>query len=426
MFDIEADGLDATKIHVLSANFKGKITSVRNHAHMIKLFQREDVCLIAHNVTRYDKPTLERLTGSKFKCEIVDTLALSWYLWPERARHGLAEWGEEFGVPKPKIDDWESLTYEEYKHRCEEDVKINTLLWEKIKRYLMALYKTEERMWELIRYLQFKMDCAAEQERSKWKLDKELAIDTEQKLSVEYDKAVETLQAVMPKVPVWTVKNRPKKCYKQDKSLSALGEKWFTLLEELHEHPDTQSVRYISSYSEPNAGSTVQLKDWLFSLGWEPCTFKFKRDKETGDVRQIPQIRDKNGDNEPILTPSVERLVERVPELEALVNVGVVKHRLDVVRGFLRNVDEDGFIRARIKGLTNTLRFKHEEVVNLPGVDKPWGKELRGCLTCRDGYELCGSDMSSLVIGGFSWRQLSNKVLNCWKPDRVVPKAISR
>jgi DNA polymerase I-like protein with 3'-5' exonuclease and polymerase domains len=59
-------------------------------------------------------------------------------------------------------------------------------------------------------------------------------------------------------------------------------------------------------------------------------------------------------------------------------------------------VDEDGYIQAQIAGLTNTLRFKHKTAVNLPGVDKPYGKIIRGALTAPEGYELCGSDMSSL------------------------------
>mgnify|MGYP002878897845 CR=1 FL=1 len=35
-------------------------------------------------------------------------------------------------------------------------------------------------------------------------------------------------------------------------------------------------------------------------------------------------------------------------------------------------------------------------MVNLPGVDRPWGKEIRGCLTAPTGYVLCGADMTSL------------------------------
>jgi DNA polymerase I-like protein with 3'-5' exonuclease and polymerase domains len=35
-------------------------------------------------------------------------------------------------------------------------------------------------------------------------------------------------------------------------------------------------------------------------------------------------------------------------------------------------------------------------LVNLPSVDKPYGAEIRGCLTAPEGYTLCGADMTSL------------------------------
>jgi hypothetical protein len=43
------------------------------------------------------------------------------------------------------------------------------------------------------------------------------------------------------------------------------------------------------------------------------------------------------------------------------------------------------------------MRLKHSKpVVNLPSVDKPWGKEIRGLLTCEDSEVLVGSDLVSL------------------------------
>ena len=57
----------------------------------------------------------------------------------------------------------------------------------------------------------------------------------------------------------------------------------------------------------------------------------------------------------------------------------------------------DGYLKAEIHGLTNTLRFKHRNpLVNLPGVDKPYGEEIRGSLIAPEGMVLCGSDMVSL------------------------------
>jgi DNA polymerase I-like protein with 3'-5' exonuclease and polymerase domains len=56
----------------------------------------------------------------------------------------------------------------------------------------------------------------------------------------------------------------------------------------------------------------------------------------------------------------------------------------------------DGFLSAKVSGLTNTLRFIHKELVNIPGVKSLYGQEIRECLIARESYELCGSDMTSL------------------------------
>src|SRR5690554_2252894 len=88
--------------------------------------------LVGHNIIRFDIPALERILGIKIQAKLVDTLALSWFLYPNRPRHGLEWWGEEFGIPKPIITDGEWLgplegeSPEEFRskmfHRCEEDV----------------------------------------------------------------------------------------------------------------------------------------------------------------------------------------------------------------------------------------------------------------------------------------------------------------
>jgi DNA polymerase I-like protein with 3'-5' exonuclease and polymerase domains len=75
--------------------------------------------------------------------------------------------------------------------------------------------------------------------------------------------------------------------------------------------------------------------------------------------------------------------------------MAVVKHRIGLVKGLLKN-EQDGFVVAAIQGLTNTLRFKHAVCVNLPSARKPYGLDIRGLLKAREGYELCGSDMASL------------------------------
>lgn len=393
VFDIEADGLNPTKIHCLSyEDVNGDKKSTTDYGEMRKFLLSRKI-LVGHNIIRWDIPVIERLLKIKVKARLIDTLALSWYLEPKRVRHGLEWWGEEFGIPKPVIDDWENQTIEEYLHRCEQDVLINSRLWDRFKDHLVKLYGTQKEADRLVRYLMFKMDCAREQEEVKWRINREKCGDALQLLSAEKDEKTLQLAEAMPRVPKLVKKTRPKKPFKQDGSRSAIGEAWFNLLDEHNKPDDYQGViEVVHSYDEPNPNSPVQIKDWLYSLGWEPQTFKFDRNKETGDVRKIEQINVKGKG----LCPSIKKLYHKEPSLDLLDGLSILSHRISILKGFLENVDEEGYVKAEIQGFTNTLRFKHKVVVNLPGVDKPYGEVVRGCLIAPEGYELLGSDMAGL------------------------------
>lgn len=393
IFDIEANGLVPDKIWCLAANTPNGVRSTTSYDKMREKLLNADV-LIGHNITRWDLPVVERILGIHVKAKIVDTLSLSWYLYPDRLLHGLEEWGEDLGIPKPPIADWENLTIEEYIHRCEEDVKINTLLWKRMWKRLLVLYETEEEVWKFLDYLSFKMDCAREQERSGWKLDVERCRTALDELETHKAGVVAQLIEAMPAVNVVAKKARPAKPFKQDGTWSVHGAKWFQLLRENDLPEDYQGeVEVITGTVQGNPNSHVQVKDWLYGAGWVPETFKYVRDKETGETREIPQINLEHGQG---ICPSISRLYDKHPEFQLLEGLGVVSHRISILNGFLTSVDADGYVQAQIAGLTNTLRFKHKTVVNLPGVDKPYGELIRGCLIAPEGYELCGSDMSSL------------------------------
>lgn len=115
--DIEANGFlsKVNKIHCLSMNWGGEIKTTSSYDDIRKLVSRKDITLVGHNFVCYDVPVIEKLLGVKVECRVVDTLALSWYLYPSRSSHGLAAWGEEFGVPKPVVEknEWEGLTGDE-------------------------------------------------------------------------------------------------------------------------------------------------------------------------------------------------------------------------------------------------------------------------------------------------------------------------
>jgi len=409
--DIEGDDLldGITKVWCMSnTELDNKMNTTRlftltNPVKIAEMFSNPDNILVMHNGVSYDGPAVTKVMEIEVQAEIIDTLFLSWYLYPKMVKHGLAVWGEEFGIPKPVVDDWENLSLETYIHRCEEDSKIQTMLWKKIWKDLMRLYGTVEGCWHAVRHLNFKAKQAAMQEKARWKLDVEACEKLDAVFAEKIELAFVDLEKNMPKVPVWTTKTRPKKPFKASGEISSLGYKWIATVEE-HVDPEDydfidpvnyrKEVKYISSYNEPNAGSPIQIKAWLVDLGWIAESFVYKRDKETNKVRKIPQIKDPDTEE---LCESIVRLIPKEPALEHLQELSVVKHRRGITSGFLKAVDSNGYVQALIQGLTNTLRFKHKVCVNLPSIRKPYGKEIRGLLIARDSsLELCGSDMSSL------------------------------
>lgn len=393
VFDIETDGLldQVTKIHVLSYTHDGEnFHSLYDYDDM-RNFLAEQRVLIGHNIIRYDIVVLERLLDVKVTAKLYDTLPLAWYLDHDQTKHGLEFYGEKYGVPKPVITDWESLTRADYTHRCVEDVKINWRLWKDLTKRLLFIYKDKKEADRFLQYLTFKMKCAAHQEFAGIKVDLDLvhkSIDTLTALQAE---KFEELKGVMPPRKLYKEVSPPKNMFKKDGTPSAHGEKWFNLMDELNlDRTHTVPVTVFHKEEPPNPNSSDQVKDWLFSLGWKPCTFDYKKN-EDGTERTVPQVRD-GGE----LSESVKLLIEDHPSVEVLDGLTVIQHRLAIFKSFVE-CQVDGYLRAEIAGLTNTLRFKHSKpLVNLPGVDKPWGKEIRGALIAPDGYTLCGADMVSL------------------------------
>lgn len=392
IFDLEGDGLlnTVTKIHCLSYHNieNGESGSITTYDGIRSFLLNQEV-LIGHNIIRFDIPVIEKILGIEIKAKLIDTLAFSWYLYPERRRHGLEYWGETFGVLKPVVKDWKNLSIEEYVHRCEEDVKINTILYHKCMEYLNEIY--EGKPDKIIGYLMFKMQCARAQEKVGWKLDIAKTKENLGKLKLLKEEKEEKLKEVMPIQRKMKVITAPAKMFKKDGTFSVAGNTWIDLLTERNLPLSTDYVEVIDKESIGNPSSSTQIKNWLYSLGWIPKTFKIAVDTK-GNTKSVPQVTLDGGG----ICSSVQSLYSNKPELRHLESYGLISHRIGILEGFLKNVDERGYIKAEIKGLTNTLRYQHTILTNLPTVHKPYGEYIRECLIAEEGNILCGSDMSGI------------------------------
>lgn len=415
IFDIEADSLieNVTKIYCLSycildESFKeissGTITNT------------EDICeflycqefIVGHNIIRYDLPVLEKLLNlSKRTVGIIDTLGLSWYLYPmernakgqiiPRRQHGLEAWGNILETKKVEIKDWKNLSDKEYIIRCEQDVRINVKLFVMQMKYLMKIYEdNQNEVFRMINYINFKLFCAREQEENPLTVNKIACEKHLERVLTEIEEKKGKLFQHMPEIPIYKTCKKPKNMLKSDGSYSTLGEKWLSLLSSLSmkDSEELTEIKVVVGYEKGNINSITQVKDWLFSLGWKPTIFKESKSKLTGEVKDVPQISDDDG-----ICPDIKRLAKQYPYLENLEGLSLLNHRRGVFESFLENINSKNEVIAKIDGFTNSMRFQHRKpTANMPKVGTPWGEEIRGLITVSDNWEycLCGSDMSAL------------------------------
>jgi DNA polymerase-1 len=135
VLDIEADGLQPTKIHcvVLKDIDTGRIYEFFEAVVLQKFLERQRISLVvSHNGFSYDWPVLCRLWGIRFDVRVsYDTLVASQLLEFTRVGgHSLEAWGETLGCPKIGADiaDWSTLT-PLMLERCRADVDINHKLY---------------------------------------------------------------------------------------------------------------------------------------------------------------------------------------------------------------------------------------------------------------------------------------------------------
>lgn len=509
--DFEADNLlhGVTKMHVMSYQIRemngelSKVFTIRRDdkdyeqrvAKFFKYHIDKGIPLVMHNGIGYDVRMVEKVLGLDLTgLMVIDTLALSWYLSPDRRMHGLDSFFEDYGIAKPPIDSWEQgeeETLAEFlnrmQHRCTEDVKINTALWLDHMGRLIDMYtkaqdlidhgqrledkkggvkmlhvggtRISDNEWipiddmkgrtvdsaidSILTFLMFKMDCAALQEGTRWEVDLDHCRASLEKLEAIVLEAREGLAAVMPMVPKYVKKSQPKADpFKKNGDRNAHWVKWDETMANLAEgkvdpitgkplvyidpddgiDPENGSpwYRVWNKNEEPNPGSPAQVKDFLFSKGWVPQTFKYEKDEVAFEAwvaskpqgkanhhqwerwknnrpeeRAIPQIS-VGGDDGKELCHSLLELAEEVPAIKVYADYKVAENRRNTLLGFFRDMEDDKWLKARIGGFTNTLRVKHRELVNLPGTDKPYGYDIRGSLIAGFKKILAGSDMSSL------------------------------
>jgi DNA polymerase-1 len=143
VFDIEADGLKPKHIWcIVCKDIKtGEYHIFRNlkeddkELNRFHSFHAGVDLWIGHHILGYDIPVIKELLGIDTPVDkTLDTLILSKMMdYSRKGGHSIEQYGEEFGIPKDKFNDWSKYS-PELEARCVRDTDLSELIYKRFKR----------------------------------------------------------------------------------------------------------------------------------------------------------------------------------------------------------------------------------------------------------------------------------------------------
>ena len=345
--DIEADGLNPTKVHcvVTKRSNEAHLTHLSRRSLMDELAKGGQVC--GHNVIGYDLPVLHRLWGIHVQQHrVVDTLVLSRLFHPDLDDgHSLAAWGARLGFPKGDHSDWSEYS-EEMLEYCKRDVDVTERLHDSLVQQ-MRLFGFTQHCVDLEHSVAF---ICKDQEDNGFEFNKQKAIDLYEELTTRMHRIESDLQRVFPPI----VEERI-----SDKTGKRLKDK-------------------ITVF---NVGSRQQIAERLAGKGaeWKELTPAGK----------------------PKVDESTLKKQTHIPEAKIILRYLLCQKRASHVDSWIKAVGEGTRIHGRVRhigAVTGRMAHSSPNMAQIPAVRAEYGKQCRELFTVPDGRVLVGADASGLEL----------------------------
>lgn len=361
--------------------------------------------IIGHNIISFDVPALDKILGIDLSDKkLVDTLLMSKLFNPDRGAHSLDYYGKELEDRKIEFHDWAQYS-EKMLEYCKQDVRLNVKVYEYLKKEAGdwdwgSSFKLETEVGKIIQ----------KQEERGVGFDVELAKKCHSDLNEKMKELAEKVEPLLPErdIPKSQLRYPPKKKFKKDGSPSSLARKYFgDLLEEVDGEwyvgptPLGECTEPASTKEPMKMAHQADLKKWLLREGWKPTMYNMRENKETGKKeRTSPKFSDSNKN----ICPNLLKLGDKVEFINDVVLWLSYRNRRNVIlsdngTGWLAHprLDVDSRLPASADTLgTNTGRFAHRIVANVPRVSSVYGREMRSMFRARPGHHMVGWDASAL------------------------------
>tara|TARA_R110000772_G_scaffold116878_2_gene222077 strand:- start:700 stop:2454 length:1755 start_codon:yes stop_codon:yes gene_type:complete len=402
VFDIEADGLDPTKIWCIVAVetttgkvFKYDPTQLEQGLKLLESAEK----LIGHNILGYDIPVIKKLCGVDLLegKKIVDTLVLSRLFNPSReGGHGLESWGYRLQYNKIEFKEFECYTPEMLEY-CERDVLLNLRVYRNLqlesKGFSPECVQIEHETYKILNA----------QRNTGFLIDMQhatmLAARLNQKLSEAENKVQETF---LPKESRMVLKPVFTKAAKVSKMAQLVGSSKKVRLsdEEYAIALDKPSQDIIRVDSLPfNLGSRKQIGEYLIEFGWKPLKFT-----PTG---------------QPIVDEVTLSKIANIPEAKVIAQYLMLQKRIAQVNSWIKETQEDCRVRGYVNtngAVTGRMTHSSPNMAQVPSTNSPYGQDCRACWTVPQGYKLVGIDASGLELRMLAHymndKEYTNEILN--------------
>jgi len=485
VFDAEANGLlsDVTECHCISTYCIEEGISLHFGPNDIKeglKYLHSATHLVAHNSCGYDFKMFHKLYGWTPNADqaITDTFIVSCLMFPE-GRHSIDYWAKRLHLKQQKIEheDWSVYT-EEMGARCNADVVIGTAVFKHFEgcdgydtfrkaldmeqevSYLHAAQVIDGVKLDVVKGIKLYKELKEELKS----LENKILKDVPSSVSIvgvskkgQEDARVIGIkgQAARTQSGKYTAVNmnyfKTEELIKLEgkrdelnKSEGSLADKIINLKaqHEVQKRTLAQGPFTKIKIDQVNLNSPTQVTSLLLELGWKPTEWNNKKLPDGSWVKTGPKLTEE----------SYKSLPEGLGQDIARYNI--VKHRKSMLlsfrkgsgkaSGLLALASERGDGRIGADGFTcgtNTGRYRHFGVVNIPRPSTPYGKELRE-LFCvdKDNY-LVGVDLSGIeavvlahyCMGYTDGEDLADEILKgdfhaanakVWRVDRNTAKSI--
>jgi len=378
-FDIETDGLDATKVHCICAMLNNEEKTVYNFIgeDNVKQFKEwldvENVCVLSgHNIIGFDIPVLCRVGGFEWDSTVRDTLVLSRLANPSlEGGHSLRNWGNKLGNFKDDYSGgWEEFNAEMLKY-CQQDVRVTKAVYRHLEKQLEDVddkaIDLEHQVFRIIK----------QQEENGMLINERKAYNLLAELKEKVWDIEDKVHKRFKPLPTFTPLNVLKNPKKKDGTNSVAYQKQL----DRGAHFNDEGVWGYIDYPEFNLGSRQQVAKYLQHFGWKPKKFT-----EKGSV-----IVD-------------EKVLEgvNISEAKLILEYFTISKRVAMVNSWIEAIDEtDGRVHGRVNScgaVTGRMTHSKPNLAQVPASYSPYGKECRELWTVPKGYKLVGMDASGLEL----------------------------